>query len=151
MPKLLSLIALTLTFALAATSPLHAQTLQTGTWTGTAVGPDGSSEDVTFKVEQKPVWTADGTPPVWSPDGTRVVFSQRGAAGSQLKITYYPPRRRIPLRNIQLDGDSLSYEFTAGGLDVTCSLTLQEDGSYSGPCGVGAGQGGRHTMRPPTD
>ena len=137
MNKRIWLTTLTLALSLAASSTLHAQTLQTGTWTGTATGPNGST-DVTFEVELMP--------PVWTPDGTRVV-----SAGSQLTITYNSAQGPISLRNIQLDGDRLTYEFTAGDFDVTCSLTRQDDGSYTGPCGVGGGQGGRHTMHPPTD
>ena len=38
----------------------------------------------------------------------------------------------IPLKNIQLNGDTLSYEFTAGEFDVACALTRQDDGSYTG-------------------
>ena len=144
MIKLTWLTALALAMVVAVSSTLHAQTLQTGTWTGTAVGPDGSSEDVTFEVRAVPVWTRDGTRVVLAPPGSRV-------AASQLTITYYSRRGLIPLRDIRLEGDTFSYEFSVGGgLDVTCSLTRQEDGSYTGPCGVGGGQGGRHTMRPPT-
>ena len=39
----------------------------------------------------------------------------------------------IPLKNIQLNGDTLSYEFTTGEFDVACALTRQDDGSYTGP------------------
>ena len=126
---------ITLAVAVVCSVGLHAQTLQTGTWTGTAVGPDGSSNDVTFEVEKNPVWT---------PDGTRVVF--RGG----LSITYNSTQGRIPLRNVKLEDDTLTYEFTVGGgLDVACALKRQEDGSYTGPCDFGGGQMGRHTMKPP--
>ena len=79
MIKLAWLTALALAMVVAGSASLHAQTLQTGTWTGTAVGPDGSSEDVTFEVKGSPiVWSPDGRSVTWTPDGTAVFLGQTG-------------------------------------------------------------------------
>ena len=111
MLKRIGFTVITLVVAGVCSADLHAQTLQTGTWTGTAVGPDGSSDDVAFGV--RTLW--------WAPDGRRVVFVPDGSQlpGSQLSITYYSAQGQIRLRNIQLEGDTLSFSFTIGGLDVS--------------------------------
>ena len=71
--------------------------------------------------------------------------------GSELSITYHSAQGSMQLENIQLDAKTLTYDFAIdGGLNVTCSLTRQEDGSYTGACSAGDTQMGRHTMHPPT-
>ena len=136
MIKLASLTALALALVIVVSSTLHAQTLQEGTWTGTAVDPDGASNDVTFEVSR---------PLVWAPDGSRLVLT-----GAPLSIAYHSAEGSNRLKNIQLDDDTLTYDFTVGELEATCSLARQEDGSYTGSCSAGGTQMGQHTMHPPT-
>ena len=130
---------ITLAVAVVCSVGLHAQTLQTGTWTGIAVGPDGTSNYVTFEVKG-----SLDVRYVWSPDGRSV----RPDGG----IIYHSREGSIQLEDIELDTDTLTYDFAIdGGLHVTCSLTRQEDGSYTGACSAGGTPMGRHTMHPPTD
>ena len=113
---------LVLGLVVAFSASLQAQTLQEGTWTGSAVSSDGSSNDVTFEVKTD---------------------------GGQLSITYNSPVGAISLETIRLEGDTLSYTFTGGGSNVSCSLKRQKDGCYTGECESASGGRGRHTMNPP--
>ena len=102
---------------------LPAQTLQEGTWEGTTVLPDGSSVETNFDVTIE---------------------------NGELAITYHSVQGPLPLNAISLDGDTLSYTFSAGVL-VRCAVQRQEDGSYTGECTTGNGETGRHTMTPPAN
>ena len=99
----------------------QAQTLQEGTWEGTTVLPDGSSAPTNFDVT-----TENG----------------------ELAITYHSVQGPMPLTDISLEGDTLSYTFSPGVL-VRCVVQRQDDGSYTGECKTGNGETGRHTMKPP--
>ena len=101
---------------------IQAQTLQEGTWEGTTVLPDGSSVPTDF-----------------------IVAIENG----ELAITYHSVQGPVPLADISLDGDTLSYTFSPGVL-VRCVVQRQDDGSYTGECKTGNGETGRHTMTPPT-
>ena len=103
---------------------LQAQALQEGTWPGTIVRDNGPPEDASFEVKIE---------------------------AQKLTITYNSPVGAIPLEDIRLEGDTLSYVYTiGGGLNISCTLKQQEDGSYTGQCMNSEGLGGRHTMNPPT-
>ena len=91
MNKRTLLAGLTLAVSLAVSSPLHAQTLETGTWTGIAVGPDGTSNYVTFEVKG-----SLDVRYVWSPDGRSV----RPDGG----IVYHSRQGSIQLEDIELPG-----------------------------------------------
>ncbi len=105
----------------ATTLTLQAQTLQEGTWEGTTVLPDGSSVDTNFDVTIE---------------------------NGELAITYHFLQGPVPLIDISLDGDTLSYTFSAG-VAIRCVVQRQDDGSYTGECKSGNGETGRHTMKPP--
>ena len=100
---------------------LQAQTLQEGTWVGATILPDGSVVQTNFDVT-----TENG----------------------ELAITYHSMQGPVPLTDISLDGDTLSYTFSAG-IEVQCVVQRRDDGSYTGECKTGNGETGRHTMTPP--
>ena len=102
---------------------VQAQTLQEGTWEGTTVLPDGSSVQTDFDVTVE---------------------------NGELAITYHSVQGPLPLTDISLEGETLSYTFSAGVL-VRCVVQRQEDGSYTGECKTGNGETGRHTMTPPAN
>jgi len=66
---------------------LQAQTLQEGTWEGATILPDGSVVKTNFDV-----------------------VTENG----ELAITYHSVLGPVPLTDISLDGDTLSYTFSAG-------------------------------------
>ena len=99
---------------------LQAQTLQEGTWEGTTVLPDGSFVQTDFDVKVE---------------------------HGELAITYHSVQGPLPLAAIRLEGDTLSYTFSAGVL-VRCVVERQDDGSFTGECKTGNGETGRHTMKP---
>ena len=66
----------------------------------------------------------------------------------ELAITYPSVQGPVPLTAISLDGDTLSYTFSAG-IVVQCVVQRRDDGSYTGECKTGNGEIGRHTMTPP--
>lgn len=105
-----------------ATSPTpRAQTLQEGTWQGATILPNGSVVQTNFDVA-----TENG----------------------ELAITYHSVQGPVPLTDISLDGDTLSYTFSAG-IVVQCVVQRRDDGSYTGEYRTGNGETGRHTMTPP--
>lgn len=102
-------------------NPLQAQTLQEGTWEGTTILPDGSSNRTDFDV---------------------------AIENGELAITYHYMTGVVALTEISFEDDTLSYVFSADGALIRCSLQRQDDGSYTGECRSGS-ETGRHTMRPP--
>ena len=54
----------------------------------------------------------------------------------ELAIIYHSVQNPLPLNAIRLDGDTLSYTFSAGVL-VRCVVERQDDGSYTGECKTG--------------
>ena len=100
---------------------VQAQMLQEGTCEGTTVLPSGSSVQTDFDVTVE---------------------------NGELAITYHSVQGPLPLTDISLEGDTLSYTFSAGVL-VRCVVERQDDGSYTGECKTGNGETGRHTMKPP--
>ena len=102
---------------------IQAQTLQEGTWEGTTVLPNGSSNRTDFDVTIE---------------------------NGELTILYHSVQGPMLLSDISLDGATLSYTFSPGVL-VRCEVQRQDDGSYAGDCKTGNGQIGRHTMKPPAN
>ena len=100
---------------------VQAQMLQEGTWEDTTVLPSGSSVQTDFDVTVE---------------------------NGELASTYHSVQGPLPLTDISLEGDTLSYTFSAGVL-VRCVVERQDDGSYTGECKTGNGETGRHTMKPP--
>ncbi len=116
------LIALALGWSFPST--LHAQELQEGTWSGTLTGLGGGGrgpQDVIFEVTRIPDPHAR-----W-----------RSGTGEILSVTLLPEgrgRRRgpMPLSDVRLQGETLSYRVTI--LQLDCSLTRQADGNFAGEC-----------------
>lgn len=114
-------VASILAAALVLPAALSAQTLQTGTWTGTITPPGNTTAPVTFDVT--------------APDDS-------------LAITINGPFGSLPFSNIQHHPDRLTFTFSPGP-PVNCTLMLQEDKSYSGDCLDAAGAKGVIVMVPP--
>lgn len=120
MKRMMAATACLLTFAIVPT--LQAQDLEAGTWTGTVIPPDGQVHEVTFDVV---------------------------TASDTLTVTLNSPMGPIPLRDITLDGETLTFSWSAGPTDLDCALKAQDDGSYTGECVDAGGDPGQFTMVPP--
>lgn len=102
----------------------HGQALQTGTWTGEIIPPEGFVNAVTYDVI---------------------------ATNDSLAITLNVPNMgTIPFEDIALNADTLTFSWELG-VALQCSLTLQDDGSFDGECGDAQGITGIVTMVPPKD
>ena len=110
--------------ALCVATPVDAQELERGTWTGMMTLPGGSGVPVTFEVGE-----ADGA--------LSIVMSN-------------PQLGDVALGDPRLDGGELTFWWEPG-IRVDCSLLLKEDRSFQGICtdGRGAGGEGTLTMMPP--
>ena len=131
-----ALIALALSWSLP--SILHAQELPEGTWSGSQTNPNNGNTQ-TFSLEVKKI--AD---PHWR---------WRASTEELLSATLTGRQGQFLVSDIQLDGEKLSYSYTARqGGRVNCNLTLQQGSSYAGEC-VRQDGGGRRlvTLTPPTD
>ena len=120
LPRLPGLLATALLVG-ASSTPLAAQELAVGTWTGTMVPPEGISAPVAFEVVDD--------------EGLAITMTVEGTT----------PR---PLETIVLNGDLLTFSFVMGS-DVRCELERQPDGSFTGPCASGDMRMGTLTMVPP--
>ena len=122
--------------AVSFSSTLQAQELQEGTWSGTLTL---QNQGQALSVEVKKI-----TDPHW-----------RWRAGTEevLSATLTFPLGQVPLSEIRLEGEQLSYSFTVPqiGAKVSCGLTLQAEGSYDGECAVEGGGGPtiQVTLTPP--
>ena len=96
--------------------------LETGTWTGVVVPPDGQSADVTYDVATK--------------NDTLTITINAGQFGT------------FPAQHVKLEADKLTFAFTPGP-DVQCTLVKHEDGSYVGDCLDESGGAAHMTMLPP--
>jgi len=99
-----------------------AQSIKVGTWTGTMTPPNGETSDVKYEVE---------------------------IIGDSLSITLISAAMgNFPLQDIQLEKGKLVFSWNPG-LQIDCSLNLQNDGRYEGQC-IDANEGkGKLTMVPP--
>ena len=104
------------------TTPIGAQELARGTWTGTMSPPGSPSVDVTYEV---------------------------GEGGGGLSIVMNAPQGLTPFNDVQLDGDELTFWWEPN-IRVDCTLLRKEDGSFEGPCSPAGGEEGTLTMVPPS-
>ena len=114
----LAALALFAGFALA--SPVSAQELESGTWTGTVEPPDGGIIDVEFAVE-------------WGDEPSIVIM----AMGESLAVL-----------DIEVTEEALMFAFDADEY-VACELLATDDGGYEGECVGSDGTPGYMTMTPP--
>ena len=130
-----ALIALALSWSLP--SILHAQELPEGTWSGSQTNPNNGNTQ-TFSLEVKKI--AD---PHWR---------WRASTEELLSTTLTDRQGQLFVTDIQLDGEKLSYSYTArqGGL-VNCNLTRQQGSSYAGECVRQDRERRLVTLTPPTD
>ena len=100
---------------------LQAQDPVSGKWTGT-VAPPNEVIDVTYDIE-----TANDT----------------------LTVMMNAPMGSFPFRNINVDGDHITFTWSTRVADLNCDLERQEDGSYTGDCVLDNGASGQLLMVPP--
>ena len=103
---------------------LSAQDLQSGTWTGEIIMPDGNSVDVMYEVAS----TADSL-------GITI------AAG---------PMGTFKTSNIELSDKELAFDWQPGPV-VFCALKKKANGSYEGACAPEGDEEGIMIMNPPKD
>ena len=103
-------------------SVLAAQSLTSGTWTGSVTGPGGDPLAVTFEIS---------------------------AAGDSIAILIKTPDRGdYPVTNARIAGDALTFTFQPGPT-VNCRLIHQGDGSYLGECADEGDVRATMVMKPP--
>jgi hypothetical protein len=103
---------------------LNAQSIESGTWTGTITHPDAKTSEVKYEVK---------------------------IIGDTLSITMKSKTTGdLPFDQINLDKGKLSFSFITGAL-INCSLDLQNNGSYSGQCKGTDGTRWLITMIPPEE
>ena len=103
-------------------STLSAQSLTTGSWTGSATGPGGNPLALTFEVS---------------------------TAGDSIAILIKTPDRGdYPVTNAKLAGETLTFTFQPGPT-VDCKLIRQADGSYLGECAGEDAMRATMVMKPP--
>ena len=100
---------------------LQAQDLVSGKWTGT-VAPLNEVIDVTYDIE-----TANDT----------------------LTVMMNAPMGSFPFRNINVEGDHITFTWSTRVADLNCDLERQEDGSYTGDCVLDNGNSAPMLMVPP--
>jgi len=102
-----------------------AQSVVSGTWSGSVTDPSGKAKSVTYKVTR----TQD-TPSIslFDPTGSPVAFT-----------------------DIREAGDTLLFNLAAGrqGARLVCKLLRQTDGAYEGTCSDPVNRQGRMRMVPP--
>ena len=107
-------------------TPVCAQELERGTWTGTISLPGGSSLPVTYEV---------------------------GGTDGALSITMSNPQLGdVAFSDAGLDGDELTFWWEPG-IRVDCTLLRKEDRSFGGICTDGSGAAGEGAliMMPPAE
>jgi hypothetical protein len=109
-------------FGAAPVSPLSAQELAKGTWSGVITPPDGSPAPVTFEVSSE---GDDISIMIMAPDG-----------------------QSTSLNDIQMMGEALHFTIDFGVI-VTCHLDPQDEGGFGGECIGSDGESGTLTMVPP--
>lgn len=108
---------------MAAATPVHAQQLESGAWTGAMSPPGAGSVAVNYTVAE-----VDGA----------------------LSISLSVMGESVPFSDVSLDGDELTFWWEPGPR-VSCTLIRQDDGSFEGQCTDGSvGGEGTMAMRPPS-
>ena len=117
-----SILAIVACLSVGSTSPLEAQTLNAGTWTGTITDPAGEAIDVTYQVT-----------------------TQGDTLHIDLLLPESPP---VPFADITLQDGKLRFTWDVGQI-ITCELAPVETGGFSGPCTDPSGGSGIMVMVPP--
>lgn len=122
MNRTLAGLAFVVVLSAASASDLNAQTVATGTWTGTVTPPDGQITDVQYTV---------------------------ATVGDTLQISLNIPNGpSFPFSNIRLDKGNLLFSWSPD-VTIDCSLAQQKDGSFQGDCTDKRGVTGQLAMVPP--
>lgn len=124
MKKMAAVLGMVAVLGMWVATPAAAQELAVGTWTGTMTPPGDQGVDVTYDVSM----TDD--------DELSIVMSVAMMGES------------IEFFDIALDDDELTFWWSPG-VRLDCSLARQDDGSFEGVCGDGAGGDGILLMVPP--
>ena len=124
MNRRIAVPAMAVAAAVAWTSSLAAQTLETGTWTGTVMPPEGGAIEVTYEVAQK--------------GDSLSVTLHTGAFGS------------FAFESIVVHADRITFTWSPDEM-LTCELMLRDDDRYEGECVDSGGMPGTLVMRPPKD
>lgn len=104
---------------------LTAQSLESGTWTGTIAPPGAPPFDATYEVTTH---------------------------GDSLAITlHFPQAGSFSFRDIAVHEDRIEFSWTAGTTDLACKLMKREDGAYEGDCVDEDGETGQLVMVPPAE
>lgn len=120
--KTFSRLGLLLALLTGITAGLNAQSLKSGTWTGSGVGPGGDEFEISFEVE---------------------------ASGDSIAIAIVGPGgERLPASQIRFEEGKLLFRWEPGVV-VNCTLSPIEGGGFSGPCIDEEGGSGEITMIPP--
>ena len=115
-------LALGLAAILVCPAPLAAQSLTSGTWTGSATPPGETPLPLTFEVNT-------------TSDSISILIKT-------------PDRGDYPVSEAKLAGEVLTFKFMPA-MGATCSLKHQADGSYSGECVSEGGMTLTMVMTPP--
>ncbi len=107
--------------AMLVTTPVGAQELERGTWTGTMTPPPGGDIAVMFEV---------------------------GETDGALSIVMSAPLVQPPMvfRDVKLDGDELTFWWTPD-IRLDCTLLRKDDGSFEGICTDGTGPDGEGILK----
>ncbi len=121
-------VALTVTFILAgmflpAAAPVIAQTLDTGTWTGTVAPSAADAQDVSYEVSRN--------------------------AGGELRIRLVLAAGSVGFEDVAYDGSVLTFKWRDGNMFLTCVLERLDDGSFEGACSRESRDPTGVTMVPP--
>lgn len=100
-------------------TPIGAQELERGVWTGSIALPGGSSLPVTYEIGDT--------------DGALSVVMNNAQLGD------------VAFSDAAFDGEALTFWWEPG-IRVDCSLLLKEDGSMAGICTDGSGPDGEGTL-----
>ena len=127
MTKTAAVLGMVTVLAIWVTTPVGAQELKLGTWTGTMSPPGNQSVDVSY-----------------------VVGETDGALSIMMSVPSMPQRGGLAFNDVELDDDELTFWWEPGGR-VDCTLLRQEDGSFEGTCSDGSADGdGILKMVPPS-